>query len=475
MNYDLFEDNPRIKTYKSTFKIYVKFDSEWFCSKNGFTFKNGILHMDGVNYSSFDENQYNEYKLRWNTLQFYDSRHNEEYIVYETSTLSVELIASLLSRKFIAPPYGSDIFNLPEVTSIQENDLKEYHDDVMRRDEFVELYKSQSQEGIEAVARYTYYRTALPDPLQLYAAFNYDSNTRLMLVTIDVPDFVRLKMTKLFKTNKCAEVAAAEKARQFEKLLYSLIIRAAYLVARSDTANMIDTVAVNARQQWFDTGTGQAKDGIIASLQAQKEELIRLDIDKIDPKACFRYLKGIATPSIENVAAIRPIFTLDKNDSRIVENRDVDLGLIPDTNLASMPWDDFEHLVRQLFEWEFGRNGVEVKVTCASRDRGVDAIMYDPDPLKGGKYVLQAKRYTRTVDVAAVRELYGTVVNEGANRGILVTTSGYGPDAYEFAKDKPISLVDGPALIQLLLKNDRKYRIDLDEARRLEQNQKLSE
>ena len=27
------------------------------------------------------------------------------------------------------------------------------------------------------------------------------------------------------------------------------------------------------------------------------------------------------------------------------------------------------------------------------------------------------------VDVAAVRELYGTVLNEGANRGILVTTS----------------------------------------------------
>jgi len=41
--------------------------------------------------------------------------------------------------------------------------------------------------------------------------------------------------------------------------------------------------------------------------------------------------------------------------------------------------------------------------------------------------VLQAKRYTRTVDVAAVRDLYGTVVNEGANRGILVTTASYGP------------------------------------------------
>jgi restriction system protein len=45
-----------------------------------------------------------------------------------------------------------------------------------------------------------------------------------------------------------------------------------------------------------------------------------------------------------------------------------------------MPWEDFEHLVRQLFEMMFTSEGVEVKVTRASRDRGVDAIVYDPDP-----------------------------------------------------------------------------------------------
>jgi restriction system protein len=71
------------------------------------------------------------------------------------------------------------------------------------------------------------------------------------------------------------------------------------------------------------------------------------------------------------------------------------------------------------------------------------------------------------VDVSAVRDLYGTVMNEGANRGILITTSSYGPDAYEFAKDKAISLVDGPNLIQMLQKHGKKFKIDLEEARRL--------
>jgi restriction system protein len=94
--------------------------------------------------------------------------------------------------------------------------------------------------------------------------------------------------------------------------------------------------------------------------------------------------------------------------------------------------------------------------------------MFDPDPLRGGKYVLQAKRYTRTVDVSAVRDLYGTLLNEGANRGILITTASFGPDAYEFAKDKPLSLVDGPNLLNLLARHGKTFRIDLEEARLLQ-------
>jgi restriction system protein len=236
----------------------------------------------------------------------------------------------------------------------------------------------------------------------------------------------------------------------------------------SDPANLFDTVAINAHQSWFDPATGTSREGIIASLQTLKTDIQKLQPGHLDPKACFRHLSGISTPNALDASPIRPIFVLDTNDSRIVANKDVASGLSHETNLATMPWEDFEHLVRQLFEWMFTNDGIEVKVTRASRDRGVDAIMFDPDPVRGGKYVLQAKRYTRTVDVAAVRDLYGTIMNEGANRGILVTTATYGPDAYEFAKNKPISLIDGPNLIALLRSHGRYYRVDLEEARRLE-------
>ena len=78
-----------------------------------------------------------------------------------------------------------------------------------------------------------------------------------------------------------------------------------------------------------------------------------------------------------------------------------------------------------------------------------------------------AKRYTLTVDVSAVRDLYGTLIEEGANRGILVTTSHFGKDSIEFAKDKQITLINGDELLSLLKKYGYEYFVDIKAARAL--------
>lgn len=162
---------------------------------------------------------------------------------------------------------------------------------------------------------------------------------------------------------------------------------------------------------------------------------------------------------------VRPIRVLDMEDPRFIEADGVLADLEADQNLMTMEWQDFEVLVRDLFEAMFSERGAEVKVTRTSRDQGVDAVVFDPDPLMGGKTVIQAKRYRGTVPVAAVRELYGTMINEGAGKGIIVTTSHYGASAREFAKDKPLTLIDGANLLHLLQNHGHRVRIDMSQAR----------
>jgi restriction system protein len=168
---------------------------------------------------------------------------------------------------------------------------------------------------------------------------------------------------------------------------------------------------------------------------------------------------------LSGMTPVRPILQLQTDDPRFIEGHEVASQLQEGYNLATMAWEEFEHLVRQLFEEEFRKGDAEVHVTRASSDGGVDAVILDPDPIHGGKIVIQAKRYTNTVGLSAVRDLYGTVINEGANRGILVSTADYGPDAYEFVKGKPLTLLSGSNLLHLLAAHGHRARIDLKEAK----------
>jgi restriction system protein len=298
------------------------------------------------------------------------------------------------------------------------------------------------------------------------ATTGYDAEAKILVAELRLPNFDEITVLK----PKGWELRAAnqrETERTRRQVLYALCLRSLYELAANDEIAVFDSIACNGWIRFTDRATGHQRSEVVLSVHATRCQLLEINIGEVDAEAAFRALKGLAAPKLDAHVPVAPILRINRDDKRIVPGRDVLEALNDAANLAAMDWEDFEHLIRQVFELEWAHEGAEVRVTQASRDKGVDALIFDPDPLRGGKFVIQAKRYTRVVDVSAVRDLYGTVVNEGANRGILVTTSSYGPDAYEFAKGKPLTLLTGANLLQLLDKHGYRFRINLEEARAL--------
>jgi restriction system protein len=260
-------------------------------------------------------------------------------------------------------------------------------------------------------------------------------------------------------------------SRLYDDLLYQIVLRTVHELFEADTIGAIGTVVFNGIVTSVNRSTGKQVTACVLSLQAQRDEFMAVNLANVEPKACFKALKGVGSSKLHSLAAVPPIMQIRRDDGRFISAYEVANTLDESSNLAAMDWQDFEHLIREVFEKEFSSTGGEVKVTQASRDGGVDAIAFDPDPIRGGKIVIQAKRYTHTVGVGAVRDLYGTVMNEGANKGILVTTSDYGPDAYAFANGKPLILLNGANLLHMLEKHGHRARIDLQEARRIAMSQ----
>jgi Restriction endonuclease len=298
----------------------------------------------------------------------------------------------------------------------------------------------------------------------------FDEEQRIAVIDIGLPDVVHrlpYKTVTLKSGVVRKPLNQTERKELVPKIHPAILLRAAFEVFRNDSSDTLSLLVVNGWVKFDDPATGINTKAYTASLMVSRDQIRPLKLNNIDPIVAFNKLHGKSAGKLVEIIPIEPLLSLNRNDSRFVNAKEVLSGLGSETNLAAMDWQDFEQLIRELFEKEFCGRGAEVKITQASRDRGVDAVVFDPDPIRGGKIVIQAKRYTNTVDVSAVRDLCAVVKKEGAIKGILVTTSTYGADAYEFANNEPVSLLNGAELLWLLRKHGYSFRINLEEARRL--------
>ena len=370
-----------------------------------------------------------------------------------------------------------------EATASFEQAMKKWED---QRDTFLALQRQKNEavdrqqaayeaKNPEAIAEYcdlVLSASAYPGWMPGEFDFQYLAETRTMVVELQLPTpehIPQIKEVRYVQSKDAIEekpIPEAQLHTMYDSLLYQISLRTIHELFEADTIDALDSVAFNGWVRSLDKAKGKEVTACIMSLHVRKAEFNDINLAQVDPKACFRSLKGVGSSQLHGLMAIAPILTIDRSDRRFIPARPGMEETATGTNLAAMDWEEFEHLIREVFEKEFSRSGGEVKVTRASRDGGVDAVAFDPDPIRGGKLVIQAKRYTNTVGVSAVRDLYGTLLNEGATKGILVTTSDYGPDAYEFAKGKPITLLNGSNLLSLLEKHGHRARIDLDEAKK---------
>jgi hypothetical protein len=94
----------------------------------------------------------------------------------------------------------------------------------------------------------------------------------------------------------------------------------------------------------------------------------------------------------------------------------------------------------------FRHKGYRVRHRGKTGDHGVDLEVF---PNSGRLGIVQCKRYRSTVGERVVRDLYGTMLHEGAAHAFLVTAGDISAAAEKWASDKPMTLVDGKRLLEL--------------------------
>lgn len=308
----------------------------------------------------------------------------------------------------------------------------------------------------EAICKYYqlfFSKSALAKLFEQSLSFAYSARERELVIDAEAPGFDIIprhkgaKFTKSSMSVRYLEASPQDRSGQYRQFLGSWALRMAADALFADRAGALDSVIFNAFSLIVVPETGKDERGCLLSVRVTREDLAKLDISRVDKMACLRKLgarlgtdsAAVSIYSSTPLSAVQPLRTTESasNNSK---------GEDSPLNLSSIDPVEFEHLIANLLV----RMGLDTQLTKASHDGGVDIVALDKRPILGGKIVIQAKRYKRTVPVSCVRDLYGAMQHEGASKAILVTTSKLGADAWQFAEGKPLQLIEGQQLLELL-------------------------
>ena len=302
-----------------------------------------------------------------------------------------------------------------------------------------------------------YFRIALensdyPEDFPAAMRVAYVADSKQLVVeyecpTLDsVPEDSGYKYVKSKDENASTARPVAQRRALYASVIAQITLRTLHEVFSADVRTYADTIVFNGHVTAIDKGTGQEVHPCVVTVRTSRDVFAKINLAQVDPQACLKTLSASVSPSPSELVPVRPVLEFNMVDPRFVDEADVLSTLDQRPNLMELSPSEFESLITNLFE----KMGLETRQTQASRDGGVDCVAWDNRPIFGGKVVIQAKRYKNTVGVSAVRDLYGTVQNEGASKGILVTTSGYGKASMEFANGKLLELLNGSNLLYLL-------------------------
>ena len=319
--------------------------------------------------------------------------------------------------------------------------------------------------GVLAVQRY-------PSDFPTGVKVAYLPSDRELRIDIDLPLMTaipELESAEYLVTKrelKYKKLTAAARNKLYQQVVAQMALRTLRCVFATDREGLVLEAACNGYVDTTDTATGQDAHWCLVSVLVPRAEFGRLDLARVDPLDCLAYLHAKISKTPEKYQPVQPIIEYPWDDLHYAEELDAAACLDSVQNLLDLDGFEFEQLLVRLCQEipEFD----EVRRTRSRADGGIDLVAVNKTPFVGGRVAIQAKRYAphNKVDIAAVREIIGSISQREFTKGIIITTSGFTSAARQEAERLGVELYDGEHLLWLLRHHlHREFNI-IDQSRR---------
>ena len=183
-----------------------------------------------------------------------------------------------------------------------------------------ERWDGEDSRTIEEHAELVLNASEYPDWIALDFELGYSNETRTIVIEYQLPledSMPSVRGVTYVQSRgelKHSYVPAREKIALYESVLHQIALRSIHELYEVDEAAAFDAVVFNG---WIDSvnpATGQRANSCIMSVQARREEFLALNLAQVEPRACYRTLKGVSAAKLATLTPVQPILRLDTGD-----------------------------------------------------------------------------------------------------------------------------------------------------------------
>jgi restriction system protein len=290
-----------------------------------------------------------------------------------------------------------------------------------------------------------------------------DIDLPLMLA---IPELESAEYLVTKKELRYRKLTTATRNKLYQQVVAQMALRTLRCVFAADRETKVLEAVCNGYVDTIDTATGQDAHWCLVTVQVSRADFSRLDLARVDPVDCLAHLHAKISQTPEKYQPVQPIIEYPWDDLHYADELDAAAGLDSVKNLLDLDGYEFEQLLVKLFQEipEFD----EVRRTRSRADGGIDLVAVNKTPFVGGRVAIQAKRYAphNKVDIAAVREMIGSVSQREFTKGIIITTSSFTSAARQEAERLGVELYEGERLLWLLRHHLHREFTIIDQSRR---------
>ena len=176
-----------------------------------------------------------------------------------------------------------------------ENNQKDHNEKINLKKQ---QYFNKEQNAIIDYCEMVLSNSSYPDAFDRDFDIEYNEETKNLVVDFNLPDKEKIPTLKevkyLVTKDEFSESFISEKEINslYDELIYQITLRTHHEIYESDVISAIDSVVFNGWVNFIDKANGQLTNSCIISLQTSKDEFLAINLANVDPRACFKQLRG---------------------------------------------------------------------------------------------------------------------------------------------------------------------------------------